>query len=136
MPTTGRWVVLVQRRTEQISLQLLKHLDLIHAFTTDDAYEIEVYWHRRFAAKHIKSGRDRGVPPCVGLFGGQNRETAGQHLVPASTLGPRAVRRQPVGCKIHTGAGRWGPTATSILLCGTNKFEQLYHREGGSARDR
>lgn len=46
--------VLVDRRTDQISLQLPEDLELVHTITTDDAYGIEDYWHRRFAAKNTK----------------------------------------------------------------------------------
>jgi hypothetical protein len=46
--------VLVERRADQISLQLPEDLELVHAITTDDAYGIEDYWHRRFAAKNTK----------------------------------------------------------------------------------
>jgi hypothetical protein len=46
--------VLVERRRDQISLQLPEDLELVHAITTDDAYGIEEYWHRRFASKHTK----------------------------------------------------------------------------------
>jgi hypothetical protein len=46
--------VLVERRAGQISLQLPEDLELVHAITTDDAYGIEDYWHRRFAAKNTK----------------------------------------------------------------------------------
>ena len=46
--------VLVERRKDQISLQLPEDLELVHAITTDDAYGIEAYWHRRFAAKCTK----------------------------------------------------------------------------------
>jgi hypothetical protein len=46
--------VLVERRTDQISLQLPEDLELVHAIRTDDAYGIEIYWHRRFAAKNTK----------------------------------------------------------------------------------
>jgi hypothetical protein len=46
--------VLVERRTDQISLQLPEDLELVHAIRTDDAYGIESYWHRRFAAKNSK----------------------------------------------------------------------------------
>jgi D-alanyl-D-alanine dipeptidase len=42
--------VLVERRRNQISLQLPEDLDLVHAISTDDAYGIEEYWHKRFAA--------------------------------------------------------------------------------------
>ncbi len=44
--------VLVERRRDQISLQLPAELELVHAITTDDAYGIEDYWHRRFVAKN------------------------------------------------------------------------------------
>jgi hypothetical protein len=46
--------VLVERRTDQISLQLPEDLELVHAIKTDDAYGIEEYWHTRFAAKNTK----------------------------------------------------------------------------------
>jgi hypothetical protein len=46
--------VLVERRTDQISLQLPQDLELVHAIRADDAYGIESYWHRRFAAKNSK----------------------------------------------------------------------------------
>jgi hypothetical protein len=46
--------VLVERRTDQISLQLPEDLELVHTIRTDDAYGIEDYWHRRFAAKNTK----------------------------------------------------------------------------------
>ena len=46
--------VLVERRTDQISLQLPVDLALVHSIRTDDAYGIEAYWHRRFAAKRAK----------------------------------------------------------------------------------
>jgi hypothetical protein len=46
--------ILVERRTDQISLQLPEDLELVHAIRTDDAYGIEDYWHRRFATKNTK----------------------------------------------------------------------------------
>ena len=46
--------VLVERRRDQISLQLPEDLDLVHAINTDDAYGIEEYWHKRFGAKNTK----------------------------------------------------------------------------------
>ncbi len=46
--------VLVERRTDQISLQLPSDLELVHEIKTDDAHGIENYWHRRFAAKNPK----------------------------------------------------------------------------------
>jgi hypothetical protein len=46
--------VLVERRTDQISLQLPEELELVHVIRTDDAYGIENYWHRRFAEKNRK----------------------------------------------------------------------------------
>jgi hypothetical protein len=46
--------VLVQRRTDQISIQLPEDLELVHTIATDDAYGIEDYWHRRFAPKNTK----------------------------------------------------------------------------------
>jgi hypothetical protein len=46
--------VLVERRTDQVSLQLPEDLELVHAIRTDDAYGIEDYWHRRFATKNTK----------------------------------------------------------------------------------
>jgi len=46
--------VLVERRTDQISLQLPEDLELVHAIRTDDAYGIESYWHKRFAVKNSR----------------------------------------------------------------------------------
>jgi hypothetical protein len=46
--------VLVERRADQISLQLPEDLELVHAIRTDDAYGIEDYWHRRFETKNTK----------------------------------------------------------------------------------
>jgi hypothetical protein len=46
--------VLVERRTDQISLQLAEDRELVHAIRTDDAYGIEEYWHKRFAAKRTR----------------------------------------------------------------------------------
>jgi hypothetical protein len=45
---------LVERRTDQISVQLPADLELVHAMKTDDATGIEAYWHRRFRAKRTK----------------------------------------------------------------------------------
>jgi len=42
---------IVERRTRQIAVRLPEDLELIHAISTDDAYGIEAYWHRRFAEK-------------------------------------------------------------------------------------
>jgi hypothetical protein len=42
---------IVGRRTQQIGVQLPEDLELIHAISTDDAYGIEAYWHKRFAEK-------------------------------------------------------------------------------------
>jgi hypothetical protein len=44
--------VLVERRRDQLSIQLPEKYDLVHSINTDDAYGIEAYWHRRFAAKN------------------------------------------------------------------------------------
>jgi Meiotically up-regulated gene 113 len=46
--------VLVERRTDQLSIQLPEELELVHAIRTDDAYGIEEYWHKRFAKKNTK----------------------------------------------------------------------------------
>ena len=46
--------ILVERRADQISLQLPEDLELVHTIRTDDAYGIEDYWHKRFAAKNTK----------------------------------------------------------------------------------
>lgn len=46
--------VLVERRRDQISLQLPESLELVHVISTDDAYGIEAYWHKRFATKNTK----------------------------------------------------------------------------------
>jgi Meiotically Up-regulated Gene 113 (MUG113) protein len=40
---------LVEQRTRQVAVNLPEDLELIHAISTDDAYGIEGYWHRRFA---------------------------------------------------------------------------------------
>lgn len=46
--------VLVERRRDQIAVQLPEDLELIHVIKTDDAYGIEGYWHRRFEEKKTK----------------------------------------------------------------------------------
>jgi hypothetical protein len=43
--------ILVEQRMNQIALKLPEELELIHTITTDDAYGIEGYWHKRFADK-------------------------------------------------------------------------------------
>lgn len=45
---------LVERRTDQISVQLPENLEFVHAIKTDDATGIEAYWHRRFREKRTK----------------------------------------------------------------------------------
>jgi hypothetical protein len=42
---------LVEQRAKQVAVNLPEELELIHAISTDDAYGIEGYWHRRFAEK-------------------------------------------------------------------------------------
>jgi hypothetical protein len=42
---------LVGRRTKQVAVNLPEDLELVHAISTDDAYGIEAYWHRRFDEK-------------------------------------------------------------------------------------
>jgi hypothetical protein len=42
---------LVEQRTRQVAVTLPEDLELIHAISTDDAYGIEAYWHKRFADK-------------------------------------------------------------------------------------
>jgi hypothetical protein len=42
---------LVDQRTRQVAVNLPEELELIHTITTDDAYGIEAYWHRRFGDK-------------------------------------------------------------------------------------
>jgi hypothetical protein len=42
---------LVEQRTKQVAVNLPEDLELIHAISTDDAYGIEAYWHRRFGEK-------------------------------------------------------------------------------------
>jgi len=42
---------LVEQRTRQVHCDLTEELTLIHAISTDDAYGIEAYWHKRFADK-------------------------------------------------------------------------------------
>ncbi|MGO9174065.1 MAG: GIY-YIG nuclease family protein [Rhodomicrobium sp.] len=46
--------VLVERRTDQLSIQLPEKLELVHAIRTDDPYGIEAYWHKRFKDKNTK----------------------------------------------------------------------------------
>lgn len=45
---------LVERRKDQISIQLPEDLELLHAIKTDDPTGIESYWHNRFSAKRTK----------------------------------------------------------------------------------
>jgi len=42
---------IVERRARQIAVRLPEDLELMHAISTDDAYGIEAYWHKRFAEK-------------------------------------------------------------------------------------
>ena len=42
---------LVEQRARQISPHLPEDLELIHVISTDDAYGIEGYWHKRFSPK-------------------------------------------------------------------------------------
>lgn len=42
---------IVGRRTKQVSVSLPEELELVHVISTDDAYGIESYWHKRFADK-------------------------------------------------------------------------------------
>lgn len=42
---------IVEQRTRQIAVHLPEELELIHAISTDDAYGIESYWHKRFNEK-------------------------------------------------------------------------------------
>ena len=42
---------IVGRRTKQVSVNLPEELELIHVLSTDDAYGIESYWHKRVADK-------------------------------------------------------------------------------------
>lgn len=46
---------IVGRRTKQIAVQLPEDLELIHAISTDDAYGIESYWHKRFRDRRKES---------------------------------------------------------------------------------
>ena len=46
--------VLVERRKDQISIQLPEDLKMVHTMATDDPSGIEKYWHTRFAAKRNK----------------------------------------------------------------------------------
>lgn len=39
---------IVEQRARQISVTLPEELELVHAITTDDAYGIEAYWHKRY----------------------------------------------------------------------------------------
>jgi hypothetical protein len=42
---------IVGRRTKQVGVNLPEELELVHVISTDDAYGIEGYWHKRFAGK-------------------------------------------------------------------------------------
>jgi Meiotically up-regulated gene 113 len=42
---------LVEQRARQVAVNLPEDIELIHAISTDDAYGIEAYWHKRFAEK-------------------------------------------------------------------------------------
>ncbi len=42
---------LVDQRARQVGVNLPEELELIHAISTDDAYGIESYWHKRFGEK-------------------------------------------------------------------------------------
>jgi len=42
---------LVEQRARQVGVNLPEDLELIHAISTDDAYGIEAYWHKRFTEK-------------------------------------------------------------------------------------
>lgn len=42
---------LVEQRARQVGVNLPEDLELIHAISTDDAYGIEAYWHKRFDDK-------------------------------------------------------------------------------------
>jgi hypothetical protein len=44
----------VERRKDQISIQLPEDVTEIHSIRTDDAYGIEEYWHKRFKHKKTK----------------------------------------------------------------------------------
>lgn len=41
----------VGRRARQIAVHLPEDLELVHTISTDDAYGIETYWHKRFGEK-------------------------------------------------------------------------------------
>ncbi len=45
---------LVERRRDQISIQLPEDLEPVHHIKTDDMSGIETYWHKRFEAKKAK----------------------------------------------------------------------------------
>jgi hypothetical protein len=47
---------IVGRRARQTAVHLPEDLELVHAISTDDAYGIEAYWHKRFAEK--RRGRE------------------------------------------------------------------------------
>jgi hypothetical protein len=44
----------VERRRDQLSIQLPEDLEPVHHIRTDDPTGIEAYWHQRFAAKRTK----------------------------------------------------------------------------------
>ncbi len=41
----------MEQRARQVGVNLPEDLELVHAISTDDAYGIEAYWHKRFADK-------------------------------------------------------------------------------------
>jgi hypothetical protein len=42
---------LVEQRARQVGVNLPEDLELVHTISTDDAYGIEAYWHKRFDEK-------------------------------------------------------------------------------------
>jgi Meiotically up-regulated gene 113 len=62
---------IVEQRARQIGPHLPEDLEQIHTISTDDAYGIEAYWHKRFAEKRRGgewfelNAEDVRVPACV-----------------------------------------------------------------------
>jgi hypothetical protein len=50
---------LVEQRARQVGVNLPEDLELVHAISTDDAYGIEAYWHKRFAEKVFSNRKMR-----------------------------------------------------------------------------